>query len=88
MSLTRINKAGEPHVVAASDGRLTISILVQIMRRSGRKLVTDPKGGTAARPWDAEPTLLHLALTRRHRWLAMFEPGVVKLLRESPGGGG
>ena len=41
-----------------------------------------PNGGTAARPSDAEPTPLQLALVRCHRWLAMLESGVVKLLRE------
>jgi hypothetical protein len=42
MSLTRICKNGKPHVVAASDGRLTISVPIQIKRRSGRK-TRDPE---------------------------------------------
>jgi hypothetical protein len=64
----------------ASDGRLSISVPIQIKRRSGRKLVTLPS--RTARPWDREPTLLQLALARGHRWLAMLESGVVKSLRE------
>ena len=42
MSEIRIQKTGEPDVIAASDGRLTLSIPIQIKRRSGRKLVTLP----------------------------------------------
>lgn len=49
MSLTRINKTGEPQVNPASDGRLTISIPIQIKRRGGRKLVTLPNGGPGLR---------------------------------------
>lgn len=83
MSLTRINKTGPPLVAAASDGRLTISVPIQIKRRSGRKLVTLPNGAIGAtRPWDGEPTPLQLVLARGHRWLAMLESGVVKSLRE------
>jgi len=47
MSLTRITKTGEPAVIPASDGRLTISVPIQIKRRSGRRLVTLPSDGTA-----------------------------------------
>ncbi|MGH8588086.1 MAG: LacI family transcriptional regulator [Gammaproteobacteria bacterium] len=80
MSLTRINKTGEPQVIPASDGRLTISVPIQIKRRSGRKLVTLPSG--AERPRDGDPTPLRLALARGHRWLAMLESGEAKSLRE------
>ncbi|MGH8611096.1 MAG: LacI family transcriptional regulator [Gammaproteobacteria bacterium] len=82
MSLIRIQKTGEPEVVATSDGRLTISVPILIKRRSGRKLVTLPTRETTARPWDGEPTPLQLALARGHRWLAMLESGVVRSLRE------
>ena len=52
-------------VIEASDGRLTLSIPIQIKRRSGRKLVTLPNGETApVRPWDVAPTPLQLALAR------------------------
>jgi hypothetical protein len=83
VSLTRINKAGRPQVIPASDGCLTISVPIQIKRRSGRKLVTLPNGEAgASRPWDGAPTPLQLALARGHRWLAMLESGEVKFLRE------
>ena len=62
---------------------------IQIKRRSGRKLVTHPNGGTATSPpWNDEPTPMHLPLARGHRWLAMLESGVVKLLRKLARRGG
>ena len=86
MSEIRIQKTGEPDVIAASDGRLTLSIPIQIKRRSGRKLVTlpiDPVTGepAKARPWDTATTPLQLALARGHRWLAMLDSGEVKSLK-------
>lgn len=83
MSEIRIQKTGEPDIIEASDGRLTLSIPIQIKRRSGRKLVTLPNGEAAEpRPWDTAATPLQLALARGHRWLAMLESGEVKSLRE------
>jgi hypothetical protein len=83
MSDIQINKIGEPDIIQASDGRLTLSVPIQIKRRSGRKLVTLPNGETAkVRPWDTAVTPLQLALGRGHRWLAMLESGEVKSLRE------
>lgn len=83
MSEIRIQKSGDPGVIEASDGRLTLSIPIQIKRRSGRKLVTLPNGETAKpRPWDTAATPLQLALARGHRWLAMLETGKVKNLTE------
>jgi len=83
MSEIRIQKTGEPDVVEASDGRLTLSVPIQIKRRSGRKLVTLPNGETIrARPWDTAATPLQLALARGHRWLAMLESGEAKSLKE------
>ena len=52
-----ICKTGAPDVIAASDGRLTLSVPIQIKRRSGRKLVTLPNGETdRPRPWDVAAT--------------------------------
>ena len=83
MSEIRIQKTGEPDVIEASDGRLTLSVPIRIKRRSGRKLVTLPSGETAkARPWDTAATPLQLALARGHRWLAMLESGEAKSLKE------
>ncbi|OZB30836.1 MAG: LacI family transcriptional regulator [Pseudomonas sp. 34-62-33] len=47
MSDIRIQKTGEPDILQTSDGRLTLSVPIQIKRRSGRKLVTLPNGETA-----------------------------------------
>ena len=83
MSDIRVQKTGEPDIVEASDGRLTLSVPIRIKRRSGRKLVTLPNGETApVRPWDVAPTSIQLALARGHRWLAMLESGEAKSLKE------
>jgi hypothetical protein len=67
---------GEPDILQTSDGRLTLSVPIQIKRRSGRKLVTLPNGETApVRLWDVTPTPLWLALARGYRWLAILESG-------------
>jgi hypothetical protein len=69
--------------IASSDGRLTLSVPIQIKRRSGRKLVTLPNGETAkARTWNMVETPLQLALARGHRWLAMLESEEAKSLKE------
>lgn len=83
MSETSIQKTGETTVIAASDGRVTLSVPIRIKRRSGRKLVTLPSGDTMKpRAWDAAPTPLQMALARGHRWLAMLLSGEVKSLRD------
>ena len=52
MSNIQIRKIGDSAVGASSDGKLTISVPIQIKRRSGRMLVTLPNGEVAApRPW-------------------------------------
>jgi hypothetical protein len=83
MNGVRIRKTGAPDVIASSDGRLTLSVPIQIKRRSGRKLVTLP-GGEAAepRPWDVAATPMQLALARGYRWLAMLESGEAKSITE------
>ena len=83
MSAIQIRKTGAPAVGSTSDGKITISVPIQIKRRSGRKLVTLPNGEVAApRPWDVAATPLQLALARGHRWLAILESGEVKSLKE------
>ena len=83
MSDIRIQKTAEPDILQTSDGRLTLSVPIQIKRRSGRKLVTLPNGKTAPfRPWDVAPTSIQLARARGHRWLAMLESGEAKSLTE------
>ena len=83
MSDIRIQNIGEPDILQTSDGRLTLSVPIQIKRRSGRKLVTLPNGETApVRFWDVAQTTIPLALARGHRWLAMLEAGEAKSLKE------
>jgi len=69
MSEIRIQRTGEPDVIEASDGRLTLSVPIQIKRRSGRKLVTlpiDPETGepAKARPWDTASCPVRAVLRR------------------------
>ena len=79
----RIQKTGEPAVLQTSGGSLTLSLPIQIKRRSGRKLVTLPNGEIApVRPWDVAPTSLQRALARGHRWLGVLESGEAKSLKE------
>lgn len=83
MNEVRIHKTGAPDGIEYSDGRLTLSVPIQIKRRGGRKQVTLPNGEAATpRPWDTAATPLQLALARGHRWLAMLESGEVKSLKE------
>jgi hypothetical protein len=70
MNGVRIRKTGAPDVIASSDGRLTLSVPIQIRRRCGRKLVTLPNGDAdKPRPWDVDATPMQLALARGHRSL-------------------
>ena len=85
----RIKATGTTGVAQASDGRLTLSMPIQLKRRSGRKQITLPvgvaptQGQTAARrPWDQAVTPLQQALVRGHRWLALLTSGAVKTLNE------
>ena len=83
MNEVRIHKTGPPDVIESSEGRLTLSVPIQIKRRGGRKQVTLANGEAATpRPWDTAATPLQLALARAHRWLAMLESGEVKSLKE------
>jgi hypothetical protein len=78
-----IDRAGRTEMVAASDGRLTVTVPIRIKRRGLRKAVTLPDGGSLdSRPWDSSPTPLQLALARGHRWLAMLESGEAGSMKE------
>ena len=66
MSETRIQQTGAPDVIALSDGRLTLSVPIQIKQCSGRKRVMVPDGSSDQhRPWDAAPSPLQRALAQR-----------------------
>ena len=83
MSDIRIQKTGEPDILQTSDGRLTLSVPIQIKRRGGRKVVRLPDGNTLRpRPINDKPTPIQMALARGHRWLAMLESGEAESLTE------
>ena len=83
MSDIKIQSTGSTNVIESSDGRITLSVPIQIKRRSGRKQMTLPNGQPGKpRPWDVAATPLQLALARGHRWLAMLESGKVKTMTE------
>lgn len=83
MSDIKIQRTGSTNVIESSDGRITLSVPIQIKRRSGRKQMTLPNGQPGKpRPWDVAATPLQLALARGHRWLAMLESGKVKTMTE------
>ncbi len=83
MNEVRIEKTGQPDVVSTSDGRLTLSVPIQIKRRGGRKVVRLPDGNTLKpRPINDKPTPIQMALARGHRWLAMLESGEAENLTE------
>ena len=44
MSEILIDRAGQPEVIAASDGSLTVTVPIRIKRRGLRKTVTLPDG--------------------------------------------
>jgi hypothetical protein len=78
-----IDRTGQSEVIAARDGRLTVTVPIRIKRRGLRKVVTLPDGGhMQPRPWEDTPTPLQLALARGHRWLAMLESGEAKSMKE------
>ena len=78
-----IDRTGQPEVIAASDGSLTVTVPIRIKRRGSCKTVTLPDGDNEQnRPWDNTPTPLQLALARGHRWLGMLESGEAKSMKE------
>ena len=83
MNEVRIEKTGQPDVVSTSDGRLTLSVPIQIKRRGGRKVVRLPDGNTLKlKLINDKPTPIQMALARGHRWLAMLESGEAESLTE------
>ena len=83
MSEILIDQTGQPEVIAASDGSLTVTVPIRIKRLGLRKVVTLPDGDRIQpRPWDNTPTPLQLALARGHRSLAMPESGEVSSMKE------
>jgi hypothetical protein len=83
MNEITIKATGEADMVSASNGSMNVTIPIKIIRRGRRKAVTLPDG-TAVQPraWDNQPTPMHLALVRGHRWLAILESGKARNLAE------
>jgi hypothetical protein len=46
VSEIRIDRTGQPEVIASSDGSLTVTVPIRIKRRGLRKAVTVPDGGS------------------------------------------
>ena len=83
MSDIRISRDGEPDLISASNGSLTVSLPIKLIRRGKCKAVTLPDGTTVQpRPWDDTPTPIQQALARGHRWLEMLQSGQAQSLTE------
>lgn len=83
MTKILIQKTGNIEVIPASDGRLTVSVAINIRHRRSRKQITLPSGEIFQPDVkNCPPTPLQLALARGYRWLAMLESGEVKSLAE------
>lgn len=83
MSDIRIRPDGEPDFIAASNGGLTVSLPIKIIRRGKCKALILPDGTTVQpRQCNEIPTPIQQALARGHRWLAMLESGQARSLTE------
>jgi hypothetical protein len=77
MRATTLEMTGDPFVMRAMDGRVSVSIPIKIRKYSGRCQVVVPKGISATVAGMAMPTALQIALARGHRWLRLVESGKV-----------
>ena len=75
MSEILLQQNGKPEVTEFDNGRLRISIPIEIKRRSGRKRITVPICKSFCNNPDIELTPLQQALTRGFRWLQLLELG-------------
>ena len=83
MSDIRIDQNGAADLIAASNGSLTVSLPIKLIRRGKCMAVTLPDGTTIQpRPWDDTPTPRQQALARGHRWLEMLQSGQAQSLTE------
>ena len=83
MSDIRIDQNGAADLIAASNGSLTVSLPIKLIRRGKCMAVTLPDGTTVQpRPWDDTPTPIQQALARGHRWLEMLQSGQAQSLTE------
>lgn len=77
MRTTTIDFTGDPLLLRAADGAVTVSIPIRIRRYSGRHQVVVPQGISTTLAGEARPTALQIALARGHRWLRQIESGKV-----------
>ena len=63
------------------EGRLVISIPMQLKRRSFRKEIVVPQGLPGAVDASRSPAPLALAIARAHRWSALLEDGSYPTIR-------
>lgn len=83
MSDIRIDQNGAADLISASNGSLTVSLPIKLIRRGKCMAVTLPDGTTIQpRPWDDTPTPIQQALARGHRWLEMLQSGKAQSLTE------
>ena len=54
-----IYKTGQPEVITASDGSLTVTVPIRIKRRGSRKAVTLPDGGGLGLPQNLARLAVH-----------------------------
>ena len=77
MRTTTLEMTGDPLMMRALDGTVSVSIPIKIRRYSGRSQVVVPQGISATVGGGAAPTALQIALARGHRWLRLIESGKV-----------
>lgn len=82
MRATKVEFTGEPMVLRAEDGIITVTIPIRIRRYSGRQEVVVPQGMSAQLSAEQPPTALQVALARGHRWLRQIESGQVLNITE------
>ena len=75
--ILRIDFTGDPLLLRATDGAVTVSIPIRIRRYGGRKQVVVPQGISTGLNATAAPTAMQVALARGHRWLRLIESGKV-----------
>ena len=77
MRTTTLQMNGDPLVLRALDGSVSVSIPIKIRRYSGRSQIVVPQGISASMEDANPPTALQVALARGHRWLRLIESGKV-----------
>jgi len=77
MRTITMEMTGNPLMLRAQDGSVSVSIPIKIRRYSGRSQVVVPQGISATVDGVNTPTPLQVALVRGHRWLRLIESGKV-----------